>query len=400
MRIRPVQVLPFALLTFAVSCGEDNPTGPDGGNDPGPTGGLQFDDFQAAAVVIGQFDKDSGTSNAGGARGAVGMVEPRGAGCGFMYVPDFGNHRVLGFSGAPAADGAAASFVLGQPDFTTHAEGTTAQSFSFPTDCAVADGRLFVVDGNNRVLIWNSLPTSNAPADVVVGQNDFTSSTAATTQTGLSAPVRVAVAGGRMFVSDVQGHRVLIWNTVPTTNGAPASVVLGQDDFTSAIPGLTASRLRSPTGLWTDGTRLVVADRDNRRVLIWNTIPTTNGAAADVVVGAADLVTAGSPTPSATSFGLPVAVASDGTSLFVADQVGHRVVIFTPFPTANGAAATGVLGQSSFTGSAFNDPNQDGAPDSHPTARTLFAPFDVKVIGDRLFVADMSNNRVLVFASR
>jgi hypothetical protein len=141
----------------------------------------------------------------------------------------------------------------------------------------------------------------------------------------------------------------------------------------------------------------VVADRDNRRVLIWNTIPTTNGEPADVVVGAADFATAGSPTPSATSLGLPAGVASDGTSLFVADQVGHRVVIFTPFPTANGAAATGVLGQSSFTSSAFNDANQDGTPDSHPTARTLLNPFDLEVIGDRLFVADQGNNRVLVF---
>jgi hypothetical protein len=401
MRNRLVRVLPFALLTFAASCGDDNPVDPSG-DDPGPTG-LQFDDFQAAALVIGQGDKSSGVTNAGaggGGTNAVGLVQPDGAGCGALYVPDELNHRVLGFTGVPAADGAVASFALGQPDLTSSAEGTTAQNMSYPTDCTVADGKLFVVDSqNDRVLIWNSLPTSSVPADVVVGQADFTSAVTATSQTGFAAPFRVAVAGGRMFVSDIPNHRVLIWNSIPTTNGAPASVVLGQTDFTTAVPGLTASRFRSPAALWTDGRRLVVGDLENGRLLIWNSIPATNGAPADVVVGAADFVSAGSTTPSATSVGSPIGTVSDGVSLFVADETSHRVLIYTPFPTANGAAATGVLGQSSFTSSAFNDINQDGTPDG-PSARTFSGPRDVEVIGNRLFVADEFNNRVLVFDSK
>ena len=37
--------------------------------------------------------------------------------------------------------------------------------------------KVYVVDqGNNRVLIWNSLPRDTGqPADVVIGQKDFTS---------------------------------------------------------------------------------------------------------------------------------------------------------------------------------------------------------------------------------
>jgi hypothetical protein len=399
MRNRLVRALPFALLAFAASCGDDNPADPSG-DDPGPTG-LQFDDFQAAAVVIGQLDKDSGVSNAGGGpANAVGLSQPDGAGCGALYVPDELNNRVLGFTGVPAADGTAASFALGQPDLTSSAAGTTAQNMSKPSDCTVADGKLFVVDHqNHRVLIWNSLPTSSVPADVVVGQVDFTSSLPATSQTGLAGPLRVAVAGGRMFVCDTANHRVLIWNSIPTTNGAPASVVLGQVDFTTSVSGLTAARLSAPAALWTDGTRLVVGDLLNRRLLIWNTIPTTNGAQADVVVGAADFVSAGSTTPSATSVGFPVGAVSDGVSLFVADGTFNRVLIYTPFPTVNGVAATGVLGQSSFTSSAPNDADQDGTLDG-PSARTLHSPRDVEVIGNRLLVADEFNNRVLVFDSK
>ncbi|MGQ0720946.1 MAG: hypothetical protein ACT4PE_05140 [Candidatus Eiseniibacteriota bacterium] len=397
MRNRSIPLWPTFVLVLTVSCGDDNPADP--GDDPGPAGGLQLDNFQPAAMVIGQADKVSGTANAGGGTtNAFGLTQPDAAGCGTLYLPDDLNHRVLGFAGVPTTDGAAASFVLGQPDFTSSAQGTTAENFRHPGDCAVADGKLFVLDsGNERVLIWNSLPTGNVPADVVVGQPDFTSSAPATTRTGLAGPFRVAVGGGRMFVSDTANSRVLIWNTIPTANGAPASVVLGQTDFTTSVPGLTASTFRSPTALWTDGTRLVVGDLGNRRVLIWNTIPTTNGAAADVVVGAPDFTTAGSSTPSATSIDFPLGVTSDGTSLFVADVNFNRVLIFTPFPTVNGAAATGVLGQDSFTSSALNDDDQDGTPDGQPTARTFFGPRDVRVLGDRLFVADELNNRVMVF---
>jgi hypothetical protein len=144
----------------------------------------------------------------------------------------------------------------------------------------------------------------------------------------------------------------------------------------------------------------VVADRGNARVLIWNAFPTTNATPADVVVGAADFVTAGSGVASATSFGTPMDVASDGTSLFVADMTGHRVLIYTPLPTSNGAAATGILGQASFAASAFNDANQDGVPDSQPSARTFSTPAGVSVCGDYLLVADLINNRVLAFDGR
>ena len=54
-----------------------------------------------------------------------------------------------------------ATFVLGQPDFTSNGSGTSASSFNDPIACTVNNGKLYVVDySNHRVLIWNSLPTS------------------------------------------------------------------------------------------------------------------------------------------------------------------------------------------------------------------------------------------------
>jgi hypothetical protein len=387
----------LATAVAAEGCGGDNPSGP--GADP--PAGLRFDDFQAASHVIGQPDMKSGLSNAGGTTGRIGLVQPPSAGGGDLYVPDPWNHRVLGFVGIPATDGTPADFVLGQPDFTSSSSGTGPQTFQYPSDCCVDGGKLFVVDsGNRRVLIWNTLPLGDVPADVVVGQADFTSVVTGVTSSTNLGPANVTAAGGKLIVSDTANHRVLIWSPVPTGNGVPASVVLGQDDFTTAAPGLSSTRFRSPTAVWTDGTRLVVGDLENRRVLIWNEIPTRNGAPADVVVGADDFTSAGSTVASARSFGFPQGVASDGVSLFVADPQNNRVLIFVPFPSANGATATGVLGQASFTGAASNDAGQDGVPDQTASARTMFTPRGLAVIGDRLLVADLDNHRLLVFDGR
>ena len=50
-----------------------------------------------------------------------------------------------------------------------------------------------------------------------------------------------------------------------------------------AIP--TAAHMYAPRAVWTDGEIVVAADTGNHRVLIWHQVPTTDGAAAGVVLG-------------------------------------------------------------------------------------------------------------------
>src|SRR4030081_860163 len=97
-----------------------------------------------------------------------------------------------------------------------------------------------------------------------------------------------------MVGADTNHNRVLIWNRIPTTNNAPADIVVGQPDFnTFLVPGNTpsAKSMRGPQGVWIQNGKLYVADTQNNRVLIFNKIPTANAAAADVVLGQADLTT-------------------------------------------------------------------------------------------------------------
>src|SRR5258706_1283500 len=138
---------------------------------------------------------------------------------------------------------------------------------------------------------------TNMPATVVIGQPNFTSATA--NNGGISASTfsgRNAFTDGRhLFVADSANNRVLIWNTIPITNFQPADVVLGQPNFVSSTAnngGRSASTLSFPLSVTSDGTKVIVADRNNTRVLIWNNIPTTNQQPANVVIWQTDFSSA------------------------------------------------------------------------------------------------------------
>src|SRR6185436_19577299 len=110
----------------------------------------------------------------------------------------------------------------------------------------------------------------------------------------LRLPTSVATDGVHVVVADTNHNRVLIWNRIPTINNQAADVVVGQENFTpSTLTGQvpTAKSMRGPQGVWIVNGKLYVADTQNNRVLVYNRIPTANGAAADVVLGQPDFTT-------------------------------------------------------------------------------------------------------------
>jgi len=350
---------------------------------------LAFASGQAASVVIGQPDFTSTTTGVDASHlapiGDAAVVN------GTLYLPDYGGNRVLGFNGVPTSNGASADFVLGQPNFTSNTPATTQTGMTAPVSVRSGAGRLFVgEDSTNRVLIYNAPPSATgAAASVVVGQPGFTTSAANCTATGLATPSTAAAAGSKLIVGDAANNRVLIYAGIPTTNGAAAAVVLGQSDFThcSANGGgpVSASGLAFSDDVWSDGTRLIVADAENNRVLIWNHIPTVNGTPADVVVGQPDMFST-APAAGAAGMATPYFIDSNGVQLFVGDHGNNRVLVFNSIPTANGASADVVLGQPDFTSTSPGT-----------TATTLSGPYGLLVTSYALLVADGGNGRYLVF---
>ncbi len=387
-----------------------------------------FTNFQAAFRVLGQADFVSGEENRGqGAPGADTLRYPYGNPAvidGVLYVSDYGNHRTLGYLTEPTTDGAPADFVLGQADFISSVDSTDATGLDSPQTIHEYNGRYFLDDyGNHRILVWNTPPvTTQAPADLVIGQPDFGYEEAVCSATRFYYPESFTVADGRLIVGDTWNNRVLIWNTIPTAPDTPADLVLGQGGFDTCVgnddnqdgmidgPEAATSRtLYSPTDVWSDGTRLVVSDSSNNRILIWNTFPTMSFQPADLVLGQSDFTGiranddnqdgASDDFPSARTLNYPYMLACTGDQLFVADGNNNRILIWNTFPTTNFAPADVVLGQSDFTFNIYNDDDQDGMEDETPSARTFYFVSGLLLSGRHLYVTDM-NNRVLVFEAQ
>lgn len=283
-----------------------------------------------------------------------------------------------------------ADLVIGQAGFTTlENRGFTANSVGGSHVAASATG-VWVSDGS-RVLYFAPPPTVGDPnATLVVGRPSLTDGTSVgpTSASNLSEVSGLAVSGNRLLVADYFRNRVLIWNTLPTASGQAASIVLGQPSMTTSGSGNGAHEMRFPSGIWTDGTRLVVADGGNYRVLIWTTFPTTNGQPADLVLGQPAFGASAAPSgPTATTMALPQSVASDGTRLLVGDVTYRRILVWPTFPTSNNAPASFVVGQPNLTSADTNGPN----------ATYLKSPLSMAFYRDALLVADRGNARVAIW---
>jgi sugar lactone lactonase YvrE len=323
-----------------------------------------------------------------------------------------------------------ADTVLGQPDFQKTDAAKGASGMRLPTGVA-SDGTVLAVadTDNNRILIWKSIPTGNGQAaDVVLGQKDFNSggTSVPPSASSLRGPQGVWIQNGMLFVADTQDHRILVWKRIPSSNGAPADLVLGQPDFTTYVePDLTqqksdatASNMLNPVSVTSDGVKLFVTDLGHNRVLIWNSIPSANGAAADVVIGQPDMKSAiannsytidkdgveskvlcestgtdsttNNPTYPArcnATMEFPRFTLSDGQRLFVADGGNDRVLVFNSIPTQNGQAADYVIGQ---LGGGINQ-----ASDAADSMRT---PMAMAWDGTNLYVSDTYNRRINVYS--
>src|ERR1022692_3106943 len=416
---------------------------------------------QAARLAIGQETFTSQDTNSSDT--VVGGVSGLAYAGDTLYVADSNrvgsypsNNRVLLFQNlssqlpAPTAEISysrkcpvcvgQANIVLGQPDFVTTTVNLTATQNDLRQPTAVASDGIHVVvadTDHNRVLVWNTIPGyNNAPADVVIGQPDFVSVGLPGNQpnaNSMRGPQGVWIQNGKLYVADTQNNRVLVYNHIPTANGAAADVVIGAPNFTTFVePDIsqqtttaTSSNLLNPVSVTSDGVRLYVTDLGYNRVLIWKSIPTTNGAPADVEIGQPDMVSsvsnnaytgtaatsstdttdkevpllctvsngtdlAGNPTypngcNSTVSF--PRFTLAGGGHLFVADGGNDRVLVFDKIPTANAAAADYILGQ---IGGEVDPATND--------ANSLETPLSLAWDGTNLFVSDSYNDRIVVYS--
>jgi hypothetical protein len=367
-------------------------------------------DTSGARVVLG-----SGISELSAAvpivPGSTTLFAPRGAAlagrCGPLFVCDTGHHRLLVWNELPRADEAPADFVIGQPGFDQEGRNARgdigAATLNVPTGIAAGGGVLAVADAwNHRVLLWHDVPrTANQPADVVLGQADFGSGQP---NRGMPAPradtlnwcYGVMIHGDRLFVADTGNRRVLMWERIPTSNGAAADVVIGQREFTTrdASPGGCEMRMRWPHGMAAQDNLLFVADAGSSRIMGWDRLPGANGAPCDFVLGQAELSAAdhnrGDYRPTASSLNMPYGATIQAGRLVIADTANSRLLGFEMHALGMGAAATHLCGQTGFHEKGDN--RWAGA-----SRDSLCWPYGVAACDDVLVIADSGNNRVLLW---
>ncbi len=229
-----------------------------------------------------------------------------------LYVADPFNNRVLGFRDVrKLVPGSAADIVIGQPDLATAVCNYPSGDILQPTQSNLCrpigllvdpNGNLYVADSQNGRVLRFPTPFShqgNQTADLVLGKPNFTTPVLTDANArNMWVPYGLTFAGPNatvgLLVSDYGLHRVLFFpysngGFTSADNGAAATKVLGQPDFTSKASSGADTGLSFPhhLGIDTDG-RPYVVDSGNNRVAIFDSIlnlPAT-GAHASFLLGA------------------------------------------------------------------------------------------------------------------
>jgi hypothetical protein len=391
---------------------------------------LRFDkstlaDGMNADGIVGQINYTTNTAvacSAAGLNQPYGIWTDRGSN---IYIGDYNQHRAVrhaasAFNSTPVNPAPSASSAIGQTNLTTCTQANSQAGGNniiagWAVNNSNPEAGVWVIHHTAHVIkkYDHMASNSNPPnANLLLGQLNYITNyerVGGIANNRLSRPAGVAqaTAGGNtlLVISDNATNRVHLYDSAPIVNGASATRVLGQTSWAGVLAnrgGSTASNtLNAPTGVWTNGNRLLVADGGNNRILGWRNWPTSDGQVADFVIGQTDMTTvtanAGSNRLSGpiSMFASPVPGATaDENYIWVADRGNHRVVAYqvlwrtTPLdPPAAAMSHFFILGQTSLTGNAAGT-----------TQSGLNNPRGVWSDGDLTVVADTGNHRVLIWS--
>ncbi|MEQ1653780.1 MAG: NHL repeat-containing protein [Hyphomicrobium sp.] len=310
-------------------------------------------DGTRADLLIGQPDFKSEGRNGKADVGPATLNVPTGvaAADGILAVADAWNHRVLIWHGYPKHSNQPADVVLGQADFKSGLANRGARTASADTlnwcyGVAIENRALYVADtGNRRVLKWNAVPVANGtPADLVLGETDFVTRDENAGRTpdamGMRWPHGIVVHRNRLMVADAGNNRIMVWDRMPKTNGAPCTFVLGQSDCSGVDHNQVAyyptpASLNMPYGLAVLKNRLITADTANCRIVAYDLDALAMNMPACGLAGQRTFQDKGE-----NGWGLagrdslcwPYGVAASDTTVVVADSGNNRVLLWDGAP--------------------------------------------------------------------
>jgi sugar lactone lactonase YvrE len=326
---------------------------------PGVVGNVTT--FAGTAGIAGSVDNVTGTAARFTSPSSLAAVGPD------LYVADTGNHVVRKIDAAGSV-----TTLAGGPLSAGFADGSgSAARFNGPKGIGTDGASLFVADTQNhairRVTVGGAVTTvaGNPPQ---AGTIDGTGAAAR-----FRAPAGAAAVGDVVFVADTGNHTIR-----KVTSAGVVTLLAGSAGNPGTADGNgSAARFNNPQGVVAVGGDLFVADSGNHAI--------RKVTAAGVVTTIAGFP--GTPgfvndTGTLARFNSPRGIATDDSSLFVADTGNHairKITIVTGAVTT--PAGTGAAGYA-------NSP-----------AATFSGPEGVAVIGTNLYVADTGNHAVRKIAS-
>ena len=349
-----------------------------------------------------------------------------------LFVADNGNNRVLVFNADPDDPNAfdEATAVMGQPDFQSTAARTSLDQLA--PDSLAYDSRhqrLFIAeDLEHRIMVYDAHPDrlgGPTTAMAVIGQPDAFSVHPAVSDSRVAMP-RITIDSERekLYISEgyPAGNRITVWDIAPdnTETGMSAVDVIGHetpdgepDFFNRMAQGhLDGRSLAAARAVTLDSVdhRLFVPDEYNHRVVVWQLDELNRIVERDArwALGQPDVNTSLMGEPSAANMTTPIGSAYDSSTkrLFVGDGYHNRILVYEAAPGVlqSGMDASVVIGQPDFR-SVARTAGAEGINFGVRMGRGIasdFLPmgFAVDEAGQRLFVADGENNRVLIYDIR
>ena len=231
--------------------------------------------------------------------------------------------------------------------------------FNKPAEVAIANDKLYVTDtGNHRIQIYNLPIVDNDKADATIGTGSVE-----TDNSGFNRPSGLEVANDRLYVAEIDNHRVQIYTNL---SGTPTyERTLG----TTGVIKADNSGFSDPHVLAVANGRLYVGDWNNERVQVYTNL-------------------SGTPTYEKTLTGFSGGVGGlevANGKLYVTDWDNHRVQIYNIsylWGTITYDRTLGVTGTTKADNTGFHYPN------------------GVMIHGSKLYITDGFNSRIQIYEWR
>lgn len=201
-----------------------------------------------------------------------------------------------------------------------------------PTQTSQQSGEIIVKSTGTTYKTISTKPngwfTTGQDADILLSGIDFNNSGGPLL---FNHPGTVASDGTHLLLADRNNNRVLIWNKLPIGD-TPPDLVLGQKNFTTNNPGTGLDEMNWPVSVSTANGKVAVTDTYNNRILIWNSFPTQNSQPADLVIKtASDRL----DVEKKRSVIWPWGVWTDGKKLAITSTTNGVILLWNNFPTRN-----------------------------------------------------------------